>query len=215
MPDLKNQKEGDFFFLEAETPEEVSTLIQDLVVRRLPATYGIHPAWDIQVLTPQNRGVVGTQQLNHVLQQKLVDTTAQSIIRDGKPYIGDKVMQLRNNFQGRCLTVFEQIKAIYSEDEQVVVSIDGRDIHLICMYGRIEFGPRDHSQVPRVRVPHVVMPVHTTHFKMLSKNILYTGIRQSRWFGGYKKAISIAVNDNTDQRFTGLQAALCLIQCIF
>ncbi|MDA1354370.1 MAG: ATP-dependent RecD-like DNA helicase, partial [bacterium] len=115
MPDLKNDKDGDFFFLEADTPEEVASTIVDLVARRLPKTYGVHPIWDIQVLTPQNRGIVGTLALNQQLQSQLINMKADHLLRDGKEfYVGDKVMQLRNNYQREVYNGdMGQIKAIY------------------------------------------------------------------------------------------------------
>lgn len=212
MPDLKNDKAGDFFFLEAESPEDVASLITDLVTRRLPTTYGVHPIWDIQVLTPQNRGVVGTITLNQQLQEKLIKKSAPHITRDGKTFfVGDKVMQLRNNYQREVYNGdMGQIKSIHNDDDVVVVSMDGRDVE----YEFSHLDELNHAYAVTIHkyqgseCPIVVMPIHTTHFKMLTRNILYTGITRGKVkviLVGTKKAISIAVNkDEIGGRFTGL-----------
>lgn len=72
FPNIDNDPSGDFFFIEKEQPEEVLSTIVDLVSQRLPSKYGLDPFDAIQVLAPMRRGIVGIENLNTILQQKLV-----------------------------------------------------------------------------------------------------------------------------------------------
>ncbi|MDA1354520.1 MAG: ATP-binding domain-containing protein, partial [bacterium] len=150
--------------------------------------------------------------LNQQLQSQLINMKNEHLMRDGKAfYVGDKVMQLRNNYQREVYNGdMGQIKAIYKDEEKVVVSMDGREVE----YEFSNLDELNHAYAVTIHkyqgseCPYVVMPIHTTHFKMLTRNILYTGITRGKTkviLVGTKKAVSIAVNrDEIGKRFTGL-----------
>lgn len=215
FPDIHNNQESDFFFVEAEEPEDVLRHIVKLVAQKIPAKYGYHSINEIQVLSPMKRGVVGTENLNLVLQEHLNPQT-DSIFKAGRKYqIKDKVMQIRNNYQKEVFNGdVGQITAIDQDDQTVLVDFEGREI----LY---EFSELDEVVLAYAvsihkyqgsECPCVVIPVHTTHFKLLHRNLLYTGVTRGKRLVilvGTKKAIFMAVrNDEIKQRHTGLKQAL-------
>lgn len=215
FPDIHNSQESDFFFVEAEEPEDVLKHIVKLVVQKIPAKYGYNPINDIQVLSPMKRGVVGTENLNLVLQEHL-NPQKESIFKAGSKFqIKDKVMQIRNNYSKEVFNGdVGQISAIDLDDQTILIDFDGREI----LY---EFSEMDEVVLAYAvsvhkyqgsECPCVVIPVHTTHFKLLHRNLLYTGVTRGKKLVilvGTKKAISMAVrNDEIKQRHTGLKQAI-------
>lgn len=215
FPDISNIQSSDFFFVEAETPEEVLQQIVGLVTQRIPKKFNFDPLKDIQVLAPMKRGIVGTENLNMVLQSEL-NKRDNPLIRFGRKFIvGDKVMQLKNDykrevFNGDVGTVMK----IQVTDQQLVVDFEGRGV----IY---DFSDLDDLVLAYAVSIHkyqgsecqcIVMPVHTTHFKLLHRNLLYTGVTRGKKLVilvGTKKALSIAVrNDEVKKRYTGLHGAL-------
>lgn len=214
-PEIANHSESDFFFMEAETPENVLQSLVALVTQRLPRKYGFNPFLDIQVLSPMKKGLIGTENLNIVLQEAL-NKNGNPIFRSGRKFLeGDKVMQLRNDYERE---VFNGdvgiIQKIDGSQQQTAVLIDGREV--IYDYSDLEeltlaYAVSVHK-FQGSEYPCIVMPVHTTHFMMLQRNLLYTGVTRGKKIVvliGSKKALHIAVkNDEVKKRYTGLSAAL-------
>lgn len=215
FPDINNHSDSDFFFLEANTPEEVLKNIIALVVQRLPQKYGYDPLHDIQVLTPMRKGIVGAENLNMVLQETL-NKNNDPLFRAGKKLlIGDKVMQIRNDYKKEVYNgEVGIIKDIDLMEQQVLLQVDDREI----LY---EFSDLDEIVLAYAvsvhkyqgsQCPCIVMPVHTTHFALLYRNLLYTGVTRGQKMVvlvGSKKALAIAVNnDEVKKRYTGLYHAL-------
>ena len=215
FPDINNLSESDFHFLEAEQPENVLKNIVALVTQRLPQKYGYDPLMDIQVLTPMKKGVVGAENLNSVLQESL-NPGKDPLFRAGRKFmLGDKVMQIRNDYKKE---VYNGEVGIVSDidlsEQQVRVKIDDREIlyefsdldELVLAYA-VSVHKFQGSQCPCI-----VMPVHTTHYALLYRNLLYTGVTRGQKHViliGNKKALSIAVNnDDVRKRYTGLNQAL-------
>jgi exodeoxyribonuclease V alpha subunit len=99
MPVKNSSNSSDFYFIPANTPEEIQTKLIHCVTQRIPQRFKFHPLRDIQVLTPMNRGVVGAYQLNHALQQALNASSEPKIQRFGWTFSpGDKVIQTVNNY---------------------------------------------------------------------------------------------------------------------
>ncbi len=215
FPDFEYDKESDFFFIEEEDPEALQRTLVDLVKRRLPTGYGLNPIEQIQVLAPMRRGIIGTEQLNIALQEAL-NPTGESLFRFGRQYrVKDKVMQIRNNYD----------KEVFNGDVGIIDSIDTIEQKLVVMIDSMpieyEFSDLD-ELVPAYAVsvhkyqgsecPCIVMPVHTTHFKLLQRNLLYTGVTRGKKLVillGTKKAVALALqNDEANKRYTGLQDAL-------
>lgn len=215
FPDIRNRSDGDFFFLPAQEPEDVLKELVSLVSERIPKKYGWDPFDDIQILAPMRRGVIGVENLNVVLQEKL-NPNGIAHFRGGRKYqVGDKVMQIRNNYSkevfngdvGRILKIdlIEQQLLVAFDEKKVLY--DFADLDELVLAYAVSIHKYQGSECPCI-----VMPVHTTHFKMLHRNLLYTGVTRGKKLVvlvGTSKALAIAVkNDEVKRRYTGLQHAL-------
>lgn len=215
FPQLYNGPNSDFFFMECEENQDVLNTIIKLVSQRLPNRYGFNPTADIQVLAPMKKGIIGTENLNQSLQQVL-NPKETALFRAGHKFqVGDKVMQIRNDYKKEVFNGdIGYIQDIDSEEQQVLVRFDERDIlydysdldELILAYA-ISIHKFQGSECPCV-----VMPVHTSHFMLLHRNLLYTGITRGKKLVvlvGTKKALAIAVKkDDVQKRHTSLQQTL-------
>lgn len=215
FPDITNLSESDFFFINAETPEDVLKDIITLVSYRLPKKYGFNPLDHIQVLAPMRRGVIGIDNLNVVLQETL-NPKGTPLMWGGKRFLpGDKVMQIRNDHKREVYNGdIGRIDSIDLTEQQVIVIIDEKPIiyefsdldDLVLAYA-VSIHKYQGSECPCV-----VIPVHTTHFKLLHRNLLYTGVTRGKKLVvlvGTKKAIALAVkNDEVKRRHTGLKQAI-------
>ncbi len=215
FPDLKEHKRNDFLFIDKETPEEVLTEIVDLVSQKIPSQRRFHKFDDIQVLAPMRKGIIGTENLNIVLQQKL-NPHPTPLMRQGRCFHpGDKVMQIRNNYQKHVYNGdVGKITTINTIDQQLEVNFDGK----LVIYEFLEIDELVLAYAVSVHkyqgseCPCIVMPIHTTHFKLLYRNLLYTGITRGKKLVvliGSKKALAIAVkNDEIQARHTDLISAI-------
>lgn len=215
FPDIRYLPNSDFYFIEALEPEQVLKEIISLVAERLPHKYGFNPFHDIQVLAPMKRGLIGTENLNAVLQKHL-NPKDNALIRFGKCFlVGDKVMQIRNNYQKEVFNGdVGLIKEIHAIDQEMLVTFDGVDHcyefseldELVLAYA-VSIHKYQGSECPCI-----VLPIHTTHFKLLHRNLLYTGVTRGKKLVilvGTKKALAIAINnDEVKKRYTGLKQAL-------
>lgn len=215
FPDLSFHPRGDFQFIEADNPEDIVKIILDLVANRLPKSHRFHRFDDIQVLSPMKRGIIGSENLNTVLQQQL-NPSPTPLFRMGRRFhVGDKVMQIRNNYE----------KEIYNGDVGKIIEIDLSEQQLKVVFdGRIigyEFLEIDELVLAYAvsihkyqgsECPCVIIPMHTSHYMMLFRNLLYTGLTRGKKrviFVGTKKALSIAIrNEEVLKRHTGLKNAL-------
>jgi exodeoxyribonuclease V alpha subunit len=211
MPNLKSPQEGlvDFYFIEQEDPQKVLGLIITLVKERIPKRFGFDPLDEIQVLTPMHRGIVGGTNLNVEL-QKALNPGDEGVSRMGRLYrIGDKVMQISNNYDKEVYNGdIGRITAIDTEGQEVLVSIDGREIP----YDFSELDELIHAYAVSIHksqgseYPAVVIPILTQHYILLQRNLLYTGVTRGKKLVvlvGTKKALAIAIRNNkTQKRYT-------------
>ncbi len=205
----------DFYFIEKDDPEAVLDIILRLCTERIPSRFGFHPVDDIQVLSPMHRGVVGAQRLNQEL-QAVLNPKGPSIERGGRTFrVGDKVMQVRNNYDKEVFNGdVGRIARVNTEEQEVVVRMDGRAVS----YDFSELDELAHAYAISVHksqgseYPAVVVPLLTQHYMMLQRNLLYTAVTRGKKLVilvGSKKALAIAVkNDKTQQRFTLLRHRL-------
>lgn len=213
-PDISNGKNTDFFFMEQEDPELAATLIVDLVKARLPKAYGVRTS-SIQVLTPMQKGVIGASNLNISLQEALNPTDI-CLHRSGYTFRqGDRVMQIKNNYDK---IVFNGdigfVSSINLEDRTLTVRFDGRDIE----YDHTELDELTLAYATTIHksqgseYPIVVIPVMMTHFVMLQRNLIYTGVTRAKKICilvGTKKALMYAVKHLTvDKRNSLLRERL-------
>jgi exodeoxyribonuclease V alpha subunit len=214
-PDISNHSGSDFYYIEAQKPEDVLKDILGLVSFRLPKKYDFNPLKDIQVLAPMKKGVIGTQNLNLALQETL-NNKEQYVFRGGQKFmVGDKVMQLKNDYKREVFNGdIGYITEIDTVEQRIVVQIDDRDV----IY---EFSDLDELTLAYAvsihkyqgsECPCVIMPIHTSHFKLLHRNLLYTGVTRGKKLVilvGMKKALALAVrNDEVKKRYTGLKSML-------
>ncbi len=202
MPDISNGSNTDFFFMEKEDPEQAVTLITQLVTNKLSHYYQTPPT-QIQVLTPMQRGVVGAANLNLALQQAL-NPEGEALRRSGLAFrMGDKVMQLRNNYDKEVFNGdIGTVSAVDVQERTLLVNFEGREIE----YDVSELDELVHAYATTIHkaqgseYPIVVMPVMMTHFVMLQRNLLYTGITRAKKILvliGTKKALAYAVRNVT------------------
>jgi exodeoxyribonuclease V alpha subunit len=189
----------DFFFITEEAPLQVQSKIVDLVCRQLPQRYCLNPQKDIQILCPMNRGEIGTRELNVILQKKL-NSRAGGNASELAFYPGDKVMQLRNNYD----------KEVYNGDIGVVEHLDR--VNRGCI---VRFGNPVHYRLEELEelslayaitvhksqgseYPGVIMPILTQHYLMLQRKILYTALTRAKQvmvLVGSRTALSLAVQN--------------------
>jgi exodeoxyribonuclease V alpha subunit len=215
MPNLAVEKASDFFFIEQDNLDAIADTIKNLVHTRLPKTYGFNPFEDIQVLAPMKRGHIGTINLNDIL-QKTLNPSNTPLQKYGRSFhLRDKVMQIVNNYDKNIFNGdVGIITHIDREDETITVNVDGVGIDY-------EFSELDQLMLAYAvsvhkyqgsECPCIVMPVHTTHFNLLFRNLLYTGITRGKKLVvmvGTKRALAIALRNNkVNQRHTGLNFVL-------
>jgi exodeoxyribonuclease V alpha subunit len=207
---------GDFFFFPEEDPERAAALVVDLVTQRIPAKFGYKPA-DIQVLVPTHRGKCGVSALNEGLQAVLNPERA------GKPQkqfgshiyrMGDKVLQLRNNydkevFNGDAGTV----TALNLEDQTLAVALeDGRQV-------QYEFTELDQLSLAYAvsihksqgsEYPVCVIPLLMQHYMLLERKLVYTAITRARKLVvvvGSKRALAMAIKNGPGTQITNRRSA--------
>jgi exodeoxyribonuclease V alpha subunit len=177
---------ADFFIVERRDPERARATILELVTTRIPQRFGLDPTRDVQVLTPMNRGPVGALALNEALQAALNPGHGggDAYVRGTRTYrTGDKVMQLRNDYD----------RNVFNGDVGFVSSIDPEEGTLVVRFEEREVA-YDASDLDELTLayactvhksqgseyPAVVIPLLTTHFVMLSKNLLYTAVTRGK-----------------------------------
>jgi exodeoxyribonuclease V alpha subunit len=215
FPDISNMIDSDFFFMNVETPEDVLKNIVALVSQRLPKKYGFDPFNEIQVLAPMKRGIIGTENLNIILQQHL-NPKENALLWSGKRFLpGDKVMQTRNDHKREVYNGdIGRIQSIDMVEQQLTVIFDEREViyEYSDLYDLVLAYAASVHKFQGSECPCIVMPVHTTHFKLLHRNLLYTGVTRGKKLVvlvGTKRAIFLAINnDEVKRRYTGLCQAL-------
>ncbi|MBT3191394.1 MAG: ATP-dependent RecD-like DNA helicase [Verrucomicrobia bacterium] len=203
---------SDFYFIEAETPDEVISSMLHLISDRIPKRFGFNPMSEIQVLTPMRRNQLGAENLNAVLQQAL-NPSGHHIERFGRHYRkGDRVMQIRNNYDKEVYNGdIGHISFVVDEANELTVDFDGRHV-------KYEFSELDeliHAYACSIHksqgseYPAVVILITTQHFKLLQRNLLYTAITRGKklvCIVGSQKAIGMAIRNNEiQQRRTSLR----------
>ncbi len=214
---VSEQPQSDCLGLTAPDPEAGVQGIRDLLTDLIPQL-GFDPTRDVQVLSPMTRGTVGSRQLNQLLQGLLNPAAASKpewqrgglILR-----LGDRVIQQVNDY-GR--EVFNGdlgvIQAIAPEDQEVTVDFgdrrvtyDAADLNEIALAWAITIHKSQGSEYPVV-----ILPLFMSHYLMLSRNLLYTGLTRARRLAivvGPEKAIAIAVRRGQDRhRYTDLARRL-------
>jgi len=202
-------------FIEEDRPERIVEILIDLCTRQIPDRYGLDAFTDIQVVTPMHKGRVGTVHLNRVLQEALNPEKMKNDKPIGSFRIGDKVMHLKNDYR----------KEIFNGDIGIVSAFDPRRETLeVDFDGRIV--PYDFSELGALSLayaisvhksqgseyPAVILPLHTQHYPLLQRNLLYTAISRGKRLVvviGTRRAVAVALNnDRPHDRLSGLAKRL-------
>jgi exodeoxyribonuclease V alpha subunit len=212
----------DFFWFTCEDTEETAALTVDIVARRIPKRFGMDPRRDIQVLTPMHRGPAGAGNLNTLLQEMLTPH------EDGRPErryggrvfrVGDKVTQLRNNYDKGAAGVFNGtvgvVTAMSLEESKLTMLTDEDES---IDYAFDELDELTHAYAATIHrsqgseYPAVVIPLTTGSWMMLRRNLLYTAITRAKRLVvlvGSRRALAAAVRTpGAGRRHTGLSHRL-------
>jgi exodeoxyribonuclease V alpha subunit len=211
----------DFFLFPEEDAEQVADLVVDIVANRMPDRFGLNPG-DVQVLCPMHRGPAGARVLNERLQAAL--TPAREGLPErrfgGRVYrVGDRVMQLRNNYDKGTAGVFNgsvgQVTAISLEDQELRVLLDEDEE---VGYGFDELDELTHAYAVSIHrsqgseYPCAVVPVTTSAWLMLQRNLLYTAVTRAKQvvvLVGSRRALAKAVRtQSAGRRYTALAQRL-------
>lgn len=196
----------DFFLFVEDDTEEVGRLTVDVAARRVPARFGLDPRRDIQVLAPMHRGPAGAGALNGLLQQAI--TPARPDLPEkrfgGRVFrVGDKVTQIRNNYE-------KGLNGVFNGTVGVVTALNAEEQRLTVLTDEDEEVPYDFDELDELahayavtihrsqgsEYPAVVVPVTTSAWMMLQRNLLYTAVTRAKKLVvlvGSRKAIGQAV----------------------
>ena len=217
-PDLEVRRDSDFFFLEEPEPERAVARIVSMAARGIPERLGLDPVRDVQILCPMHRGALGARNLNVELQRALNPGSQSSnrVERFGWIYApGDKVMQVENDYE----------KDVYNGDIGLVESIDAQACELQVRFDRhtvaYRFNELDRLMLAYATTVHkaqgsefpaVVIPLHTQHYPMLRRNLVYTAVTRGRRLVvlvGQRRALEVALNGpGQSRRWSMLAEAL-------
>jgi exodeoxyribonuclease V alpha subunit len=203
--------DADFFFIERHTPLEMRDTVLAMVTERIPKKLECDATDGVQVLSPMRRGPLGTHELNELLQEKL-NPDGKPIGRHQQFRVGDKVIQTANNYD---LDVYNgdvgRIQGVHHETGQVRVVFGKRVVH---------YPPENLDELELAyaitvhksqgsEYPAVVMLLHTSHYIMLKRNLVYTGITRGKKLVvliGNKKALFKAIGTSPEsERLTALE----------
>ena len=205
MPrEAREDREGaDFFFIEEADPARCADLIVELCRERIPRRFGLDPIQEIQVLSPMQRGVLGVQSLNERLQEALNPPDGGALLPAGGRAFrkGDKLIQIRNNYEKNVFNgdigVVERVDpgegALWAAFDGELVEYTGGSLDEVVHAFAVTVHKSQGSEYPAV-----VVPLHTQHFPMLQRNLVYTALTRARRlavFVGTKKALAIAIKN--------------------
>lgn len=214
LPEKIETKETDFYLIERNEPEAIQETLLEIITQRLPKAFKFDPMKEIQVLTPMNRGLLGTRELNALLQKHLnpigeIDMTLEKFGTFFRPK--DKVIQTMNNYDR---DVFNgdvgQIESIDTDERVVYVKFDEKRVAYL-------FEEMDELQLAYAMTVHksqgsefpaIVIPLSTQHYMLLQRNLLYTAVTRGKRLVvliGQTQALQMAVkNAEAGKRYSRL-----------
>jgi len=208
----KDGDPSDCYFIEAEEPETAVAMIAKLVRNSIPKRFGMKPMEDIQILTPMQKGALGAQNLNATMQQAL-NPSGDQIERFGTIFrLGDRVMQTENDYDKEIYNGdLGYIEHIDLETSEVRICFDDRSI----LFDVRELDSLLHAYAITIHksqgseYPAVIIPLHTQHYIMLQRTLIYTAITRATKLAilvGTKKALQLAVSQTLSRNRTTLLA---------
>ena len=201
--EIRRDDNCDFYFMRCEDPQTCVARAIEFMQTRIPRKFGMDPLEDVQVLVPMRKNTLGTDNLNVEI-QKAINPHGDSLVRGGTLFrVRDRVMQLRNNYD----------KDVYNGDVGFVKQVDASDRSLVVSFdGRpVKYAPGDLDELTLAyattihksqgsEYPAVIVIVHTQHYVMLQRNLLYTAITRGRklvLLMGVPYAVDRAIATNT------------------
>ncbi len=223
MPVL-DQKNKDFFYLCRTGDGEIAATVADLCQNRLPRAYGAEIATQIQVISPSRKGEAGTETLNRMLQQTLNPPrlgVREHRVRDVVFREGDRVMQIRNNYELMWERGEETGLGVFNGDIGIVCSVNVSKQSLEVLFDdrlvRYDFTALDeleHAFAVTVHksqgseYPVVILPLGTAPAMLLTRNLLYTAITRAQRMvvlvGRKETVLQMVKNNRQAMRYTGL-----------
>ncbi len=206
IPIINNSEESDLFFISENDQQKIAERILQLSSENLPRAFGYDPVRDIQILTPMYKGIAGADNINDLFQNEINKNPVAVEFNSLKFKVGDKVMQLRNNYD----------KGIFNGDVGFVMNWDREKRCLIVDFSgmRVEYEQTELNELTLAycitvhksqgsEFPCIILIQTMQHYRMLQRNLLYTGVTRAEKhliIIGAKKALTIAVNNNTVQK---------------
>lgn len=217
LPELTPSADlSDFYFIPAQTSEEIQAKLLQVVTQRIPERFKLHPIREVQVLAPMHRGDIGVRGLNVLLQNKLNGNAEPKITRFGWTFAcGDKVLQTVNNYDKEVFNGdIGYIQDMDLNEKQCRIDFDGRQVYyqfdemdeLVLAYATTIHKSQGSEY------PAVVMPLAMQHYNLLQRNLVYTGVTRGKKLVviiGQERALKMAVdNGDASKRLTRLRDRL-------
>lgn len=218
---LVNEKDKDFYFIVENNTRQILDTIVNLNKDRLPNFYDVDPVRDIQVLTPMKKGEVGINSLNKHLQSSLNPKSKdkeEKQIGDEVFRVGDKVMQIKNNYNTEWKIIkdgleVEKGEGVFNGDFGFIIDIDNEDRTLRVLFDDEKEVEYDFNQLDELKLayattihkaqgsefPVVIMPIHWGPPMLLTRNLIYTAITRARQLVvlvGQEKYLYMMINNN-------------------
>ena len=213
-----NGDSRDFSMLARESEEEILATVKELLRTEIPRALQLDETelpQMIQVLTPMHRGLLGTINLNREM-QALLNPNAEGLEHGATMLrLGDKVMHLRNNYEkavfngdlGRIVGIDKEERSVRIDFFDKVVEYDEEELDEISLAYATSIHKSQGSEYPAV-----LIPLHTSHYLMLHRSILYTAVTRGKKLVvlvGSRKAVAMAIrNVRIERRNTGLKEKL-------
>ena len=221
-------KNNDFFFIPREDENSVADTVAGLCVSRLPKKYKADPFSEIQVITPSHRGAAGTEALNITLQKYLNPPSPKKREKKYREIVfreGDKVMQIKNNYDiiwsrdgedgyGIFNGDIGVIISVLYDDEAMLIDFDGR----MTRYDFTMLDELEHAYAITVHksqgseYPYVIIPVYNCGDRLLTRNLLYTAVTRAQSMvilvGEAQLVHRMVQNNRHVKRYTGLKYIL-------
>ncbi|OCX70351.1 hypothetical protein A6P07_14660 [Acidithiobacillus thiooxidans] len=213
-PKQEKGTETDFYFFPVEENDAIPAKIEELMLRKIPAKFGLDPRQDIQVLTHLRKGPLGSDTLSAHLQTALFQDPRPTLTHYGRSFgLGDRVIQRVNDYEkmvfngesGVVVEVTDQALTVQFEDRYIPYSVT--EVSDLMLSYALTIHKSQGSEYPAV-----ILPMASTYHVMLERHLLYTGITRGKQLVvlvGQRQAVAIAVkNQQTKLRKTTLKEAL-------
>jgi len=227
-PPVISSKNSDFFLIRQDSQENIVSTIIELCTKRLPKYTGLDFYEGIQVLSPMKKGPCGVLNLNQQLQKALNPpelTKAEKPHREVIFRVGDKVMQIKNNYRMRWQSIIDSEKegeGVFNGDLGTIMGIDNEEQYLEVIFDRERIVRYDFSMLDELEhayaltvhksqgseFPVLVMPLTFGPPMLMTRNLLYTGLTRAKnmvvLVGKEGFLHQMIGNNHITQRYSGL-----------